>query len=46
MLPSIHKISVGLAVFTLLLVATYLCGVRGEALLLDLASMSRSVLCF
>jgi hypothetical protein len=46
MLPSIHKISIGLAVFTLLLAAAYLYGVRGEALLLDLASMSRSLLCF
>jgi hypothetical protein len=45
MLPSIHKISVGLAVFTLLLAATYLYGVRGEALLLDLASFTRGFLC-
>ena len=46
MLTSVQKISFGLAVFILVLAATYLYGVRGEALLLDLATMTRGLLCF
>jgi hypothetical protein len=46
MLTSVQKISLGLAVLLLMLAATYLYGVRGEALLLDLASMARGLLCF
>jgi len=43
---SIHKISVGVAVVFLMLFAAYLYAVRGEALLLDLASMTRGLICF
>jgi hypothetical protein len=46
MLTSVQKISLGLAVFMLLLAAAYLYSVRGAALLLDLASMTRGLLCF
>jgi hypothetical protein len=46
MLTSVQKISLGFAVFMLVLAATYLYGVRGEALLMDLASMARGLLCF
>jgi hypothetical protein len=43
---SIPKISIGVAVVILVLVAAYLYAVRGEALLLDVAAMTRGVLCF
>jgi hypothetical protein len=46
MLQSIPKISIGVAVVTLVFVAAYLYAVRGEALLLDVAAMTRGVLCF
>jgi hypothetical protein len=46
MLQAIPKLSIGVAVVTLLAAAAYLYAVRGEALLLDLAAMTRGVLCF
>lgn len=46
MQQSIHKISIGVAVAALMLGAGYLYAVRGQALLLDLAAMTRDFLCF
>jgi hypothetical protein len=46
MLQSIPKLSVGVAVAAIVIAAVYLYAVRGEALLLDLAGLTRGLICF
>jgi hypothetical protein len=46
MWQTIPKISIGVAVAALVSGAAYLYAVRGEALLLDLAGLTRGLICF